>query len=54
MSRNRRKGNDDHFVAEGQMEGEYALGYIEHGMGRMVAGGREEHHVLGTQWFHKP
>lgn len=33
---------------------DYAPRYIEHGMGRAVAEQREEHHLLGIQWFHEP
>lgn len=36
-------------MTEGQVEDECALGYVEHGMGRMVAGERDGHHVLGIQ-----
>lgn len=41
-------------MTEGQVEDECALGYVERGMARMVAGERDGHCVLGTQWFHKP
>lgn len=42
---------DNQFVTEGQVEDEYALGYVERGMGRMVAGERDGHRVLGTSGF---
>lgn len=42
---------DNQFVTEGQVEDEYAMGYIERGTGRMVAGERDGHRVLGTSGF---
>lgn len=45
----RRKENQ--FVTEGKVKDEYAMGYVERGMGRMVAGEREGHRVLGTCGF---
>lgn len=46
-----RRRKDNQFVTEGQVEDEYAMGYVGRGMGRTVAGERDGHRVLGTSGF---
>lgn len=50
------KGSEDKEMATtlGRWMISHSPGYIEHGMGRTLIEGRDEHHLPGIQWVHEP